>query len=369
MTAQDFSVDRNACKLRQERLLELIHEKGLAGAAVVQNAHVQWLTGAYISPLFSSAAYLDANGQLTFVAPHKLPEEYVADRAERYDAKYHSTMRNDQNLACIQKLVELVGRPDGQIGIEFSSYGEHARQLLSEQVVDIEPELFHFRRRKEEDELRLIQYAIDATERMYDCARELIKPGVSEIEVFNELQNVAVSYFGEPLTGTGNDYQCGSRGGPPRNNRLAEAGELYILDLGPAFRGYYADNARTLAVTEPSPEQLEAWLFIMRAFEHVESSVKPGKSCLELFNEVQAILDESPVGVFNHHLGHGIGLFPHEGPHLNPNWSDTFEVGDVFTAEPGLYDAERLKAGMRIENDYVVTETGVRKLTNFGLEL
>ena len=104
-------------------------------------------------------------------------------------------------------------------------------------------------------------------------------------------------------------------------------------------------------------------------FEPVESTVKPGVSCRQLFLEVQQILDASPVGVFNHHLGHGIGLAPHEGPHLNPNWDDTFAVGDVFTAEPGLYDPEKLKAGMRLENDYVVTETGVRLLTPFPLDL
>jgi Xaa-Pro aminopeptidase len=203
---------------------------------------------------------------------------------------------------------------------------------------------------------------------MYERAREIIRPGVTEIEVFNELQAAAVREFGEMLTGTGNDYQCGSRGGPPRNDRSAEAGELYILDLGPAFRGYFADNCRTIAVTEPSDAQQEAWSYVMKVFDHVEATVKPGKNAKELFEEAQAILDEAPVGVFNHHLGHGIGLFPHEAPHLNPNWNDTFEEGEVFTAEPGLY-APELKAGMRIENNYVVTADGVEKLTLFPLEL
>ena len=73
--------------------------------------------------------------------------------------------------------------------------------------------------------------------------------------------------------------------------------------------------------------------------------------------------------MFNHHLGHGIGLFPHEAPHLNPNWNDTFEVGDVFTCEPGLYDEQILRAGMRLENDYLVTETGVENLSPFPMEL
>ena len=365
---KDFQIDIAACRRRQERLRDLLVEKQLSGAIVTQNAHVQWLTGVYFPPVFRSAAYLDVAGKLTLIAPHKKPSSAAADEVERFDAKFHSTMRNDQQLASIEALAQIIGKPAGRIGVEFSSYG-HGRNLISDNVVDIEADLYQLRRKKEPDELALIEHAIAATGLMYEKARKIIEPGVSEIEVFNELQQVAVSHFGEPLTGTGNDYQCCSRGGPPRGDKKANAGELYILDLGPAFRGYFADNARTTAVTQPTDEQQQAWEFIMKAFDHVEGNARPGKSCQELFQEVQEILDQSPVGVFNHHLGHGIGLFPHEGPHLNPHWNDVLEIGDVFTAEPGLYDPDVLKAGMRNENDYVVTDSGVRKLTDFPLEL
>ena len=70
--------------------------------------------------------------------------------------------------------------------------------------------------------------------------------------MFNELQAAAVLEFGEMLTGTGNDYACAVHGGPPRD-RQAQAGELYILDLGPAFRGYYADNCRVVASATNPP--------------------------------------------------------------------------------------------------------------------
>jgi Xaa-Pro aminopeptidase len=138
--------------------------------------------------------------------------------------------------------------------------------------------------------------------------------------------------------------------------------------LGPAYRGYFADNCRTIAVTEPDTRQLEAWRWLERALRLVEQTAKPGVSARELFHAVQQLLDQSPVGVFNHHLGHGIGLFPHEAPHLNPNWDDRFEPGDVFTAEPGLY-APDLRAGIRLENDYLITETGVERLSDFPLDL
>ena len=371
-----WGVDLGACRERQRRLLEAVASERLDLLIVTQGEHVQWLAGPRWGPLFQPSAALDADGRLTLVAPERWSGEAAADQIATYSAKWHSTLRNDQRRESIESLVRalaaappaVAGRRPLRIGVEFSTFGRHGSWDPAIEWIDIEPTLYRLRRRKDADELARIRRAIGATGRMYARARELLRPGVSELEMFCELQTAAVMELGEMLTGTGNDYQCASRGGPPRAQRRAEAGELYILDLGPAFRGYFADNCRTLAVTEPTDLQREAWSWIARALDHVERTARPGKRCRELFDEVQQLLDQAPVGKFNHHLGHGIGLFPHEAPHLNPNWDDTLEVGDVFTAEPGLY-APELRAGLRIENDYLVTETGVERLSDFSIEL
>ena len=94
----------------------------------------------------------------------------------------------------------------------------------------------------------------------------------------------------------------------------------------------------------------------------------PGASARQLYFKAKETLDGWKKGAFFHHLGHGIGLYPHEAPHLNSNWDDEFQEGDVFTAEPGLY-SEELKAGIRLEQDYLVTADGVERLTKFPLEL
>jgi Xaa-Pro aminopeptidase len=42
--------------------------------------------------------------------------------------------------------------------------------------------------------------------------------------------------------------------------------------------------------------------------------------------------------------------------------------GEVFTAEPGVY-SDSLRAGMRIENQYLVTAGGVEDLVNYPMDL
>ena len=366
----EFAIDIQACRDRQKRLLKVMHTESLDLVVVQLTEHVQWLTGPRFGWVFEPSAAIWADGKVALVGPEgQIPDRVAADQVTTYTAQRHSTLRNDQRHASAIALTDCLANENSgiRIGVEYSVSNRHLH-FKNAELVDIEPALYRLRRRKSPDELARLRKAIDATEAMYERAREIIEPGISELEVFSQLQSVAVKSLGEMLTGTGNDYQCGSRGGPPRNGRIAQEGELYILDLGPAFRGYFADNARTIAVTVPTDEQLMAWNHVVSVFDFVEQNVRPGVRAKSVFEQVNARLENAPCGVFDHHLGHGIGLFPHEAPHLNPNWDDTFEVGDVFTAEPGLYGPV-LNAGMRIENDYLVTDDGVQRLTNFPLDL
>ncbi|HRF00671.1 MAG TPA: Xaa-Pro peptidase family protein [Pirellulaceae bacterium] len=364
-------IDLAACRLRQSRFVERMTAAGVDWAVLTSPESVQWLTGVRVPFPFRTIASIDVAGEVALVVPHKVPDVAAADRVEAYVAKRLSTMRSDQFAGALETWLPLAADRLGtkRVGLEFSSAPAHLVSHLSGDAIDLEPDLFDLRRCKQPDEIALIRRAIAGTEAMYRTARALIAPGLTELAMFNALQSVAVETFGEPLTGTGNDYRCNARGGAPRDAHPARAGELWILDLGPAYRGYFADNARTLAVTEPTDEQLEAWHRIVDIFALVESTVRPGTSCRELFETVSARLASAPCGRFDHHLGHGIGLHPHEAPRLNPNWDDCFREGDVFTVEPGLYDAERLRHGIRLENDYRVTADGVELLTPFPLEL
>jgi Xaa-Pro aminopeptidase len=363
-------LDLDACRRRQGKVIEIMASERLDLVVAVLPEHVEYLTGHRWDHRFSPITALTADGTCLLICPDKPPSNAAADDIRVYEAKWRSTLRNDQRAAAAAVLGDwLIGRSLGRVGVEFSACPPHVTSRFgTASLVDIEPSLYAMRRRKDPDELAVLRTAISACGSMYDTARSMIAPGVNELDVFSQLQAAAVASCGEMLTGTGNDYACGVRGGPPRD-RPCEAGELYILDLGPAYRGYFADTSRAIAVDgHPTDLQRAAWERVCGALRIFEQRARPGVRCRDIYEEVFAWLADSPVGSWSSHLGHGIGLFPHEAPHLNPSWDDMLEEGEVIAVEPALYD-QTLRSGLRLENDYLVTATGVENLSPFPIGL
>ena len=356
-----LQLDLDQCRVRQERLTQVLQDLELDRVVITGRENIQYLTGFRSFYLMAGALCLDLNGRSTLAAPNSIPDHVQADEVVTFEAQWLSTLRQDQVAAAAEALAAAIGPTNSvRLGADFGTSGPHELQALGnsqvslEQLTDVEPHLCQLRRLKDPDELVMIERAIACTHAMYERAREIITPGINELEVFNQLHAAAVEVAGEPLTALGND---------------AQAGELFIRDRGPAYRGYYADNCRTFSVDRsPTDDQLTAWQAIVETLEMVESTVKPGVSSRALYEQAAEMLARCPLGEFPHHLGHGFGLYPHEAPHLNPNWDDTFQEGEVFTAEPGLY-GPTLAAGIRLEQNYLVTATGVQRLTSFPLEL
>jgi Xaa-Pro dipeptidase len=357
-------LDLDLCRERQQRLRQLLADVRAERALLTKPEQIQYFTGFRPHHLMHAAVCIDdSNCQL--IAPNEEPARHAATKVITFEAQWRCTLRQDQEAAVAAALHD--AQPSSSYG-SIAVDRPLAAHINQPNVIDIEQNLLALRRCKAPDEVAMIRHAIRGTDAMYARAKEIIEPGINELHVFNELQAAAVTAIGEPLTGTGNDYQANSPGGPPRD-RNAQDGELYVLDLGPAYRGYFADNCRSFAVNgNPTDEQLKAREVIGSVLDHVKATVKPGTSCVELFNDCKGMLDEYEADSFFHHLGHGIGLYPHEAPHLNPAWDDTFAEGDVFTAEPGLY-TEALQAGIRIEENYLVNAEGVEQLTGFPTDL
>ncbi|HEX2972140.1 MAG TPA: Xaa-Pro peptidase family protein [Tepidisphaeraceae bacterium] len=363
-------LDPHYCRLRQNRLLNRLAQRRLDAIVCGAPHHVYYFTGHWTFWQQHSAFVLFADGRSWLCAANTKPQA-AADTLTVYQASWMGSQRQEQPAALAAHVIDtLKSHRAKRIAFDASVVSSQLPLRFAGTCESIDEDLFQLRRRKDPDELALMKSAIGCTEAMYARARQIISPGIPELQLFAELHAVAVQTAGEPLSGLlGNDYACAAPGGPPRNNRLASPGELYILDLGPAYRGYFSDSARTFSVDRhPTNAQFQAWQAIVGCHQLITQLAKPGVRCRDLFNAVDEFLKSQLGTGLPHHLGHGVGLQPHEFPHLNPHWDDVLQEGDLFAAEPGTYHPD-LRAGIRIENNYLVTPTGVESLLTFPMDL
>jgi Xaa-Pro aminopeptidase len=312
-----------------------------------------------------------ADGRAVHFNANSPAKSAAADDARSFEANWHGTMRNDQPQALAEQIdAVLREKKVKRFGVDSSPTGALLSMRCDAKCVSIDDDVWQLRRQKDADEVAIMRVAMRAVDAMYKRAREIIEPGIEELRVFNELHAAAVQATGERMTAfLGNDYACGAGGGAPRDGRSAAAGEIYVLDVGPTYRMYFADACRAFAVDQrPSDVQLKAHADIVSCFPIVASLAKPGARCRELYRAVDEHLSLKRGQGMPHHLGHGIGLNPHEYPHLNPKWDDVLMEGEIFTAEPGQY-SEELRGGIRIENAYLVTKSGVENLVSSPMEL
>ena len=358
------SLTREGCLARQTSLRRRLAAIDVDLAVLTDPRHVHYFSGHWDRAVFPSLLLIATRGATTLAVAHPLETPPAVDELVLYPGVRHGNLV-DAPLAAAYESVRDRLPGAGRTGSDLPLPPNVARATVA---VDLGDTLRSLRRCKDADEIALIRRGIAGCEAAYAAAREMIRPGVTEFEIYVECHRVATLSIGEPIGEFGNDFQSGTPGGPPRHRGI-ESGELMPLDLSAVVRGYSSDLCRTFAVgREATPAQRDAHRAVMAALEHVERTVRPGVSCRALHADVASRLDAYREWRFPHHLGHGIGLAAHEAPRLNPQWNDTSAEGDVFTAEPALYSDE-LRGGVRIEQDYRVTADGVERLSAFPTDL
>jgi Xaa-Pro aminopeptidase len=360
-------------KKRRDRLLQIVQRRQLDAVAIGNPRHVYYFSAFLPHWLHSAGFILFADGSAALVAPEgKVTASDPSVEIIPFAPSKLASLRPDQSQEVATKIHEQLSKLHAKsIAVDSAAATAHLLLQSNLKATSIEPDLYQLRRRKDPDELQLIRNAADCCHAMYKTAKEILAPGILETEMFAEMQKAAVLAAAEPLSDIlGNDFVCGGGGGPPREGRAAQAGELYVLDVGPAYRGYFADACRTFSVDrKPTDAQISAWNTVMEARKIAEQLAKPGARCVDIFNAVDDFLKSKIGRGLSHHLGHGVGLQPHEHPFLNPNWDDVLMEGEVLTLEPGLYSRQELRGGIRLENQYLVTATGLESLLDFPLEL
>lgn len=144
-------------------------------------------------------------------------------------------------------------------------------------------------------------------------------------------------------------------------------GQSIVLDFGFKYDLYCSDFTRTVFL-KSVPKKLESYYEQTRkAYEAGVTAVKDGVRAADVHKAAEEVLAEKGLDkLFTHSLGHGIGLYVHEGPGLSPYSEDILSPGMVFSIEPGVYD-ESL-GGIRIEELFAL-EKKARALSPVSINL
>ena len=162
---------------------------------------------------------------------------------------------------------------------------------------------------------------------------------------------------------------------------VIERSQPIVIDIYPRSTetGFYADMTRTVCLGTPSAELVSMYAAVQEAHQASVSLLRPGARCRDIHRASAEVFERlgyktSGVGTlfayaegFVHSVGHGVGLDVHEAPAMGRKSEAVLLAGDVVTIEPGLY--YKHIGGVRLEDLFLITETGYEQLTSLPLEL
>jgi Xaa-Pro aminopeptidase len=268
--------------------------------------------------------------------------------------------------------------------------GRHSPQ----EFVALDHVLHDMRLFKSRNEVDLMRESARIAARAHIRAMKACRPGRKEYEIMAELihefrvHNADISY--QPIVGGGENacilhYR--------ENDQTLNDGELLLVDAGCEYECYASDITRTYPVNgEFTSEQRAVYEVVLEANRAAIAKVKPGNHWNDPHTAAVRVVTQGLVKLgllkgrvlalekegaykkfFMHRTGHWLGMDVHDvGDYkIGEEWR-VLEPGMAMTIEPGIYIAPGARGvkkgfrgiGVRIEDDVVVTRTGVEVLTS-----
>ena len=372
---------QQGCRARRERLWGALSEP-IEWALIADPRHVHYFSNFWINPLSFSAGergflLLERKGHATLIGDNfalrsAAGEPFVDEVLEGkwYDHRHSVVNRDALLLATLNRAKDQVASGKGLF--ENSWFPRAASQFPDQNLdEDLGSVIRSLRRAKEADEISLLQRCLKAAEAGHARALQVVRPGVSELDVYREVQSASMEAAERPLLVYG-DFRAATPGQPkvgglPTGYELQD-GDLFILDFSVVMDGYRSDTTNTIHVGEhPRESQSDMFEACRRALEKGEVVLRPGALARHVYEVVSSELKKAGHGALRHHAGHGLGLAHPEPPILVPESEDELVVGDVVTLEPGLY-VEGI-GGIRLEHNYLITAESSMRLSQHPLSL
>lgn len=266
--------------------------------------------------------------------------------------------------------------PLNRIGVEGQSmrvFVHHAMMLAAPSltITDAEKAISGLRLIKNSDEIAAMEKAVKISEAALKSTLDRVAVGMSETEIEsiliqNLFANGAEDFAFSPIVAAADNSAR-----PHAHARAGyhlQAGDALLLDFGARTGGLCADITRTVFVQRCTDEARDVYQTVLDANLSGFAATRPGATAHDVDDAVISFLEASRYADrIRTKTGHGVGRDIHEDPYIMRGNHMQLKTGMVFTIEPGLYQLDNF--GVRIEDDVLVTDTGVRSLTSFPKEL
>ena len=279
--------------------------------------------------------------------------------------------------AQIADLMQRHGGGNKRLAIDTLSHtGCEALRAYGLQLVEGEQITETARAIKSQEEVELMKVSMDVCEAGIRSMQEILRPGITENALWAKLHETNIRLGGEWI-----ETRLLSSG--PRTNpwfrecsmRSIEKGDMISFDtdlIGPY--GYCSDISRSwVCGASPTAEQLRLYENAREQIEHNISVLKAGKSFREVSEQSWPIPEEFLSNRYTS-LIHGVGLAD-EYPNIK-HWNDFEKKGYDGILEAGMtlcvesfIGSEGGREGVKLEEQVLVTETGVERLSSYPFEM
>ena len=361
-------------QLRLDRARTLMQAHKIDAIAITTGASLTYFTGLHWGQSERLFAFvLPARGTPFLVCPAfeepRVREQMSSTPPTLAPETHILTWQEDQDpYALLATGLRDVGHTTGTIGIEertqfvFADGIAHSSPTLT--ITSATPVTAGCRSIKSPAELALMQLANSITLAVYEAAFKSLQPGMTNHHV-EALIAAAYQHSGFPGEAS---CEVGTNSAVPHGTlqpqTIAES-EIILLDDGCQVEGYQSDISRAFVLGRATPEQNRVFEVVHRAQAAALTAARPGVECQAIDAAARNVITEAGFGpgyrTFTHRVGHGIGLDGHEWPYLVGGNTTLLVPGMCFSDEPGIYLPG--KFGIRLEDDWHVTETGGQLFT------
>jgi methionyl aminopeptidase len=211
---------------------------------------------------------------------------------------------------------------------------------------------------KTERELEVMRRAGRITAQARALAGEMVRPGVTTIEIDKAVHDFIVSqgakpsflnYAGYPASACISVNDVVIHGIP--DGRVLREGDIVSVDVGAYWGGFHGDCAATFACGKISPEAEKLIAVTKQSFFEGIQFARQGYRISDISHAVQTYVEANGFSVVRAFVGHGIGEEMHEAPEV-PNYGapgrgPRLIRGMTIAVEPmvnqGTYDVRVLK--------------------------